>query len=85
MVENLGDAHGESHHAGLGVPGLIQNPLAVLEADLFDVKVQFRPVQHGPELGVGLVQVGTHTRVLAALSGIQKRNAHPCISFTVLS
>ena len=78
---------GESHHAGLGVPGLIQDAVRVLKADLLQVEIHLRTVVNGTEGGIGVVQVRTHAGVLAALSGVQKAELHCAVlhSFMIWS
>ena len=61
---------GKGHHAGLGVAGLIQDTGGVLEGNFLQVKVHLGTVDDGAKGGKGLVQVRTHARVLAALSGV---------------
>ena len=63
---------GKGHHAGLGITGLVQHALRVLEAGPLQVKVHLRlgGVQHLPEGRVRLVQIRPHAGVLAALSGV---------------
>ena len=72
LLEHRGDAGGEGHHAGLGVPGVVQLLLRPLEAQLLQVEVHRGGVQHRPEGGVILIQVPAHAHVLGALAGIQK-------------
>ena len=70
LAQYGGESGGKGHHAGLGVAGLVDEPLGIGEADLLEVEVHLRAVQYSAEGGVGVVQVRTHTRVLTALSGI---------------
>ena len=73
---------GEGHHAGLGISGLTQLLLRSLEAQGLQVEAHIRPVQDGPEGGIGFVQILSHPRVLTALSGIQKTQLHVCSPHT---
>ena len=57
---------GEGHHAGLGISGLTQLLLRSLEAQGLQVEAHIRPVQDGPEGGIGFVQILSHPRVLTA-------------------
>ena len=63
-------AGGEGHHAGLRVAGLVQNAAGVLEGHFLQVEIHLGTVDDGAEGGKGLIQVRTHARVLAALSGV---------------
>ena len=65
-------ACGEGHHAGLGVPGLIQNAVCVGEGDLLQIEIHLLrgAVQNGAEGGEALIQVSAHAGVLAALSRV---------------
>ncbi len=73
-----GHAGGKGHHAGLGIAGLVQDPVRVLKADLLQIKVHLSGclVKDGAKGGKGFVQVRTHAWVLAALAGIQETELH---------
>ena len=55
LLQQGGDPGGEGHHAGLGVPGVIQAVLRSVKARLLQVEVHRRAVQHRTEGGVGLI------------------------------
>ena len=76
FFQHRSHAGGKSHHAGLGILGLVQNPVGVLKANLVQVKIQLPRVKGGAESGVGLVEILTHAGVLAALASVQNRKFH---------
>ena len=65
-----GHAGGKGHHTGLGVLGQVQHPVGVGEHGGFQIEVHAGGVQHGAEGGMGLVEIGPHAGVLAALPGV---------------
>src|SRR5699024_2524938 len=85
VVQDGGHAGGKGHHAGLGVLGLVQHAVGIGKGNRLEVKAGLGAVQHGPELGVCLVQVGAHAGVLAALTRIQKCYFHASSPFSVAS
>ena len=68
--QHCGHAAGKGHHAGLGVLGLPQNAVRVLEADAVQVKIQHGAVECGPEGGRCFVKFFAHAGVLCPLTGI---------------
>ena len=64
------DAARKGHHAGLGVFGLVQNAVRVLEADAVQIKRKVCSVERGTESGRCFVKFFAHAGVLCPLTGI---------------
>ena len=83
--QHCGHAAGKGHHAGLGVLGLPQNAVRVLEADAVQVKIQHGAVECGPEGGRCFVKFFAHAGVLRTLAGIQHGKFHAFCLHSVTS
>ena len=76
LGQNGGYAAGKGHHAGLGVFGLIQNAVRVVEADAVQIKRKVCSVERGTESGRCFVKFFAHAGVLGTLAGIQNCKLH---------
>ena len=85
FCQHCGHAAGKGHHAGLGVLGLPQNAVRVLEADAVQVKIQHGAVECGPEGGRCFVKFFAHAGVLRTLAGIQHGKFHAFCLHSVTS
>ena len=72
LAKHFGHAGGKSHHAGLGVLGLVDDPVRIFKADGFQIesKALGSFLKHAAERAELFIQVSAHPCVLAALPGV---------------
>ena len=75
-VQRRGDPRCKGDHAGLGILGLVDDAVRVVEADGFQVKIQPGCIESGAKVSAALIEITAHTGVLAALACIQKCEFH---------
>ena len=83
--QHCGHAAGKGHHAGLGVFGLIQNAVRVVEADAVQIKIQRCAVKGRPEGGRCFVKFLAHAGVLCTLTGVKYGKLHKFCLHSVTS
>ena len=79
-VQRRGNTRRKSHHAGLGILGLVDDPIRVVKADGFQIEIQLGSVKSCPEVGAALIEIAAHAGMLAALARVQKCQFHQSTS-----